>query len=361
MRSLAVSILAILLAATAAVAQTPPASQTETVQPPPFGEKVEVNAVLIDAIVTDRDGNQILGLEKDDFAATEDGARQALDSADYYTSRKLLNTKEENAPFKVEQVHEQRYIVFFFDKPEDNQLFSRVALARTGVNDFLNKQMTDADKVAIVGHDVRLKIYSDFTSDKVKLKKALDEVSRFSKGTTTPTTDPDTPSIFTHLDANRMMNKTGTVYQALTEIADALQPIRGRKNLILFSVGIHEPGEVVRGGVPLTESRYYTPMVEALNEANVSVYPMNLSPDAPSAPVYHQTLERVADETNGEYFRFPVTYTSPINQVAKISAGYYLLTYRTNKTGRGYQKVAVSVKNHPELRVTARTGYLYGY
>jgi len=25
------------------------------------------------------------------------------------------------------------------------------------------------------------------------------------------------------------------------------------------------------------------------------------------------------------------------------------------------KKVAVSVKNHPELRVTARTGYLYGY
>ena len=118
---------------------------------------------------------------------------------------------------------------------------------------------------------------------------------------------------------------------------------------------------ISRGGVPLNRSRYYEPMIEALNEANVTVYAMNLMDDAPSAPIFHQTLEGLASETNGDYFRYATTFTNAMKQVAKASAGYYLLSYRTNKAGRGYQKVSVSIKNHPEFHVAARAGYPYGY
>ncbi|MGZ5434327.1 MAG: hypothetical protein ACXWH7_15515, partial [Thermoanaerobaculia bacterium] len=116
MRSLSVSILILILAVPALIAQNPPA--TEPVPQPAFGEKVEVNAVLVDAVVTDSRGNQILGLNQDDFLVTEQGVPQTLDSADYFTSRRLLNSTEENAPFKAERVHEERYVIFFFDKPE---------------------------------------------------------------------------------------------------------------------------------------------------------------------------------------------------------------------------------------------------
>src|SRR5207237_5714684 len=48
-----------LLAASATFAQDNTTTQ--------FGEKITVNTVLIDAVVTDRSGNQMLGLSKDDF------------------------------------------------------------------------------------------------------------------------------------------------------------------------------------------------------------------------------------------------------------------------------------------------------
>ncbi|GAC1428232.1 MAG: hypothetical protein NVSMB68_00190 [Thermoanaerobaculia bacterium] len=359
MRSLAISLLSISMAVTAAVAQQPPAG--EPIQQPPFGEKLEVNAVLIDAVVTDRQGNQLLGLDKDDFLVSENGVVQPLDSLDYFTTRRLLNSTEANAPFKVEQVHEGRYLVFFFDKPEQAQLFGRVALARSAVNHFVATQMTDTDKVAIVGHDFRLKVYSDFTSDKAQLSRALDQVTRFGNGLAVPSSDLSTPSILRNMNRGALIDKTGTVYEALTQLADGLQPIHARKNLVLFSAGIREPGELVRDGVPLMRSRYYEPMIEALNEANVTVYAMNLLPDAPSDPIFHQTLASLAQETNGDYFRYANTYGPALKQVARASAGYYMLSYRTNKTGRGFQKVAVAVKNHPELKVTARNGYTYGY
>src|SRR5512142_1966669 len=116
MQSLSASILAIVCASTL-LAQTPP-QQPPTEQQPNFGERIEVQAVLIDAVVTDSKGNQILGLNKDDFLVTENGQPQKIDSADYFTTRKLLNATEANAPFNVQQVKEQRYFIFFFDKPQ---------------------------------------------------------------------------------------------------------------------------------------------------------------------------------------------------------------------------------------------------
>ena len=97
---------AALLLALPALAQQP--------QPAPFGEKVDVNLVLIDAIVTDNKGSQILGLDKDDFVVKEDGVAQPIDAVDYFTNRRLLNAPEQSAPFKVERVNESRYFVVFF-------------------------------------------------------------------------------------------------------------------------------------------------------------------------------------------------------------------------------------------------------
>ena len=66
-----------------------------------FGEKVDVNVVLVDAIVTDATGHQILGLDKDDFVVTENGQPQKIESIDYFTNRRLLNAREGNIPFKA--------------------------------------------------------------------------------------------------------------------------------------------------------------------------------------------------------------------------------------------------------------------
>ena len=83
------AILTLLLAAIPLTAQQAPHTQ--------FGEKVDVNVVLVDAIVTDSTGHQILGLDKNDFVVTENGQPQKIESIDYFTNRKLLNATEQNA------------------------------------------------------------------------------------------------------------------------------------------------------------------------------------------------------------------------------------------------------------------------
>ena len=93
----------------------------------------------------------------------------------------------------------------------------------------------------------------------------------------------------------------------------------------------------------------------------MTVYAINLHQNAPELPLYHQALQSIASDTNGEYFRFSVSYKNPVKHVEQTNNGYYLISYYTQrpKGTKGYQKVQVALKN-PEFRVKAREGYVYG-
>lgn len=330
-------------------------------QTPSFGEQVDVNVVLIDAVVTDPGGNQILGLDKNDFIVRENGRDVAVDSVDYFTNRKLLNAREQDAPFKVERVNEERYFVLFFDKPEGGAMWDQVNLARNAAEEFVRERMLDGDKVALVGHDVRLKVYSDFTGDRGQLLRTLKDVPKFGLGLTKPGSDAASPSILRNIDTKQMIGNTGTVYEALDLLGNSLRSIRGRKNLVLFSPGIQEPGEEVRDGVLLGRSRYYEPMMRSLNTANVAVYAVNIQRNPGTSSAVHQTLENLASDTSGEYFRYLVSFGPALKSVDRTNAGYYLISYRTNKTAgtSGFQKVEVDVRPQG-MRVKSRPGYAYG-
>lgn len=330
-----------------------------------FEEKIDVNAVLLDVIVTDNRGNQILGLTKDDFVIKENGVAQDVESVDYFTNRQLLDAREENAPFKVEKVREDRYFVFFFDKPEDpGVLFDQLSQARAAVRQFIREEMKPTDYVAIAGHDVRLKVWSDFTTDKAKLERALDESSRFGKGEL-KAAPGDGPSILRNVDSASMERRTGSVYQALDVLAEAVRPIRARKNLVMFSPGIVDIDETVRGGMIMNRSRYLDPALESLNASNVSVYSLQLQrptdTEVNTTPFFHQRLTELADATGGQYFMPAATFRTAVNKVEQTNSGYYLVTYRSRKERgeQGFQKVNVSVKN-PEFKVVARSGYAFG-
>lgn len=323
--------------------------------PPQFGENIDVNLVVLDAVVTDSRGHQILGLDKNNFVVKENGVVQPVESVEYFTNRTLLNEREENAPFKVERTHDERYFIFFFDKPEEGRLWDRLARARNAAKDFVNA-MKPGDQIAVVAHDVRLKVYSDFTNDKAQLNRALDDVATNGRGLMS-----GGGPMLKAIDAERMMNGTGTVYEALDLVGDAVHGIRGRKELVLFSPGIVDNSQQIANGMVMNESRYYEPMIESLNAANVTVHALNIQEDYTSLPFIHQTLEMMAGATNGEYFRNVVTFGPLLKQIEKETNGYYVITYYAHhpRGKSGFQKVKVSLTN-PEMRVKARTGYSFG-
>jgi VWFA-related protein len=334
-------------------AVTASAQQTE-----PFKANVDVNLVLLDAVVTDARGNQILGLGKDDFVVKENGVPQNIESVDYFTTRKLINAPEKAAPFNVERVHDERYLIIFFDKPLGLRMTDPTRIARYELGRYLDEHMHPEDRIAVVGHDVRLKVYCDFTNDRKTLQRALDDAVKYGRGMTSPSDAPASgPSILRNISIDRMINQTGTQYEALDVLGDAVRPIRARKDLILFSAGIVAPDEEINGDMIVNTSRYFEPAVHSLNRANVTIYAINLLDANVDAPEYvHQNLGRLANETNGDYYRFHTSFVAPLKQIEKRTVGYYMITYHPQQPKRGYQPVEVSLKN-PEFRVHARAGY----
>lgn len=324
---------------------------TPAVAQQPVTESVDVNLVLIDATVTDRDGNPILGLGAEDFVVTEGGVPQKIESVDYFTTRRMLDQPESKAEFKVDRVREERHLIFFFDKPDEygSEQIADMQLARQAAREFVDKQMVAGDRIAIVGHDVRLKVYSDFTSDKKQLLRAIDQAISFGTGRT-----GDNGEILSNLDDSRMMNHTGRIYDALATLGDAVRPIRGRKVMIMFSHGIGDlsltnPNRLER------DTHLLERAVASLNRSNVSVHTLNLHRGGAFLPT-EEYLSRIADETNGTYQRNLVRFEPAIRRINKENAGYYLIAYRPTTRGEGFQRVEVKLRN-PEFRVSARSGY----
>lgn len=345
-----------ILAAAPLFAQQPQPSPT-------FGERVDVNLVQLDAVVTDNRGNQMLGLTKEDFIVRENGQLQTIDSLDYFTNRRLIDAPEALAKFKVERVRDERFLIIFFDKASSDVGFpGELIRARSDVARFVNDRLGADDRVAVVGHDVRLKVYTDFTSDKAQIRRALNDATSFGLGIRTKDTlAGGAPSIMRGMDIDRMMNKTGSVYEALDLLGEALRPIHARKDVVLLSNGIIGPDEEIRGGAVINRSRYYAPMIESLNSADVTLYPISLQSDFDAPAFVHQNLTTMASDTNGQYYRLHTSFTAPLQQIEKRTAGYYLISYYTKKRPgeHGFQKVEVKLRN-PEFKVSARSGYALG-
>lgn len=328
-----------------------------------FEERLDVDLVLVDVTVTDSRGNQILGLGEDDFILREDGTPQEIESIDYFTNRRLLTAREADAAFPVERLREERYFILFFHELGDSTgvpgYQSDLFRAKEAAIDWVEKEIQPQDLVAVAGYDVRLKVYADFTNDPAVLKKALNDMVKFSSGLSeTPSYAAAETSIMRNLDVGTMIKKTGRIYDALELLADAVDPIPARKVMALFSPGIGDPSSF-HSQILRNEEQWYQPMIRALNGANVTVNAIALLRNADFfAP--EQTLSRIAQETGGEFYTTFVSFETPLDRIEEASSGYYLLTYRVRKPRgeHGYQKIDVTLRN-PEFQVRAREGYAY--
>ena len=344
MKRLAAAVLVAASVALPALAQVP-------------SEKVDVNLVLVDATVTDRQGNQILGLGKDDFIVKEDGVVQTIETVDYFTNRRLIDSRESEAKFKVERVREERYFILLFQKIPEPSLSSELMAAKRAAQEWVKKDLQPKDRVAVAGFDARLKIFSDFTSDRAQLLKALDQVTQYGKGLTTTAANPSSDSILSHIKGERLINDTGTIYSAIEELADATKGISARKVLVFFSPGI---GEITSERIPIgrPDEMRYEPMLYALNRANVTVHPIFLLRQFSHLPI-EDVLGRIAIETGGEYHTRVVNFVMPLKNIEKQNNGYYLLSYTPAKTAgrkKGLHKLDVSLRK-PEFRIRAREAY----
>lgn len=369
--------LATLAVALAALASLPAAPARAQEQPPDFAETIDVSEVLLDVVVTDRDGNVILGLQPEDFIVTDGEQQVDVQSATFYSNRAFLESAAlaERLGVTPDEVPVDRYFILFFHDPRSlfPNLVAEQLDALRWARRWVHQELLPNDWVAVVGYNYSLKVYQDFTTDNEAILAALDDVGKGGKdpGSNWPSRfDPaDGPTLRANLPRGKELRRQSKkVYSALETLAEAASYIRGRKNILMFSVGFGDSGDfssLTDWSTYRPDERYYPPMMERLNDANVAVYTISLLKDIrdenAAQAVLGNSLSLLSDDTGGRYYFNFANFRNPLSDIVEDNNGYYLLSYSAEhvRGDAGYRQVDVRTAN-PDFAVRARQGYLYG-
>ena len=332
-------------------------------QEPRFEEEMVVSEVLLDAVVTDKDGRVILGLGKEDFVVEERGRPVEIAGVSFYSSQECVDSTPVDLPgFDLSDIPEDRHFIIFFQELRSggrgvNNLFARQQQAARDLEEWVVGGLDPADYVAVASFGYKLKIHQDFTRDRQKLLEAIANAARGtdpeSEWPSRKRPDSEIGPLLEGLPTGKeLRKKTADVYRALQVLAGAAANVPGRKNLVFVGVGF----DPIRS----TEYRRMFPTIKALNDANVAAYTLDLVPTN-TEHSSRASLHNLALATGGDFFFTFIRFGSPLDRIAKTTTGYYLIAYRSeHPAGKsGFQRVSVKVRN-PEFRVKVRSGYTYG-
>ena len=334
-----------------------------------FAEQMDVTEVLLDVLVTDAQGNIILGLEPQDFIVKEGGKEVDVTGATFYSNRRFVDSADmaERLGLQPGEVPSDRFFILFFH--DQRQILT--ALARNQLHatrkarQWVETEQLPGDYVAVVSYDYKLKIHQDFTQDREKLYRALDEAARGKDPGTewaSRREQHDGPSLAKNLPTGRDLRKaTKRIYSALELVAEGAGAVVGRKNLLFFSIGF---GEQEGFGTYQPDRRFYPKMMQALNDNNVAVYSIsmfeNLNEEPEVLSGFANALSVLASDTGGRYFFNFVNFETPLRRIAEDNNGYYLLSYQARHPAgeSGYEKVEVATRSS-EFVIRAREGYIF--
>jgi VWFA-related protein len=393
-----VATLLVLLSGSALSSQTatPPAPQAP--QAPTF--RLNVEYVEVDAVVTDRDGQFVRGLAKDDFQIFEDGKPQPISTfavVDIPVERAQRPLGASNAiepdVKSNERPFEGRIYVMLVD--DLHTYFGRTPRVRAAARQFIQQNLGANDLMAVVHTAGPSDASQEFTSNKRLLLAAVDRTMgrKLDSATVTktdeyfrqqssgrqtgdPLTDP--------LDAERQTNARQSL-DALKNIAEWFSTVRGRRKTILFvSEGIdYDITDFGNSGASLIMDSTRETLAAAAR-GNVSIYgidPRGLTsladqsievgsfPDDTSLGLGNQSLMRelqlsqsslrqLSDDTGGFAVVNKDDFATAFDRIVRDNSSYYAMAYYppSDKAGK-FHKIEVRVRR-PDLRVRARQGYV---
>lgn len=149
---------------------------------PTLGEVVDVSIVNVDVFVTDKKGNRIHGLTKDDFVLTEDKKPQAITNFAEYSSAatnaraSVAGVPAAEPPAAQAPPPQKRTMIFFVDRvlmpAYDRKKFFG------GLKDLIHKTVREGDSAMIVAWRSGLKVREPFTDDLERLDDTIDQLEK---------------------------------------------------------------------------------------------------------------------------------------------------------------------------------------
>jgi VWFA-related protein len=381
------------------LAQQPPAEPP--VQAPAI--KVETRVVVVDVVVTDRQGQAVPGLRKEDFHVTEDGGPETVSS---FEEHRAVAAKEMKLPpmppnvftnFPTTQSTDSANILLLdlLNTQPQNQSFARQQVAK-----FLS-EVAPGTRLAVFALGSELRMVRGFTTDFSGLSAALDDkklgvnpqvsrlrqtpaqiasknltVSQMRRSQAAPSAIAAVEAFQNDEAAERLSSRSELTLQAFQQIARYLSGIPTRKNLIWFSDSFpinFFPDSRVK--VPRNQEGVQKTS-DMLTAAQVAIYPVSAL-GAIGDPTFDVSnlggtrqqleallssnqiaMETIAEETGGRAFYNTNALDAAVKDAVTNGSRYYTLAYSpaNNKNDGKFRRIQISLLNG-DYKLSYRRGY----
>lgn len=408
----------LLASACAAVVEGLALRQQPPQEPSPTTIRVKKQIVLVDVVVTDKRGEPVRGLTKEDFVLKENGNLQRIANFSFTDAAAKASESQPKPPPLAPNVHTNRreyarlpetltiLLLDFLNTEVSDQSFVRREMIK-----FLDSQLQGNQRVAILGLGSRLYLLQDFTSDPGLLRAALKQWKTRRSAALASETPPDglRPDVEAFLGMNpqalesirqfeadtvadRMRDRVRTTLHGLQGIARITSGYAGRKNLVWVSAGFPialtpDLNERFRSEAFQLEIRKTTQMLTA---ARIVIYPVDArglvgwSPELAASPIPSATggrrqivddaarlfprravvmntqmaMGQLAEETGGLRFINRNDLGKAVERATADGSTYYTLEYSPRDTVWDGKFRRIDVKlTRDGLRVRHRRGY----
>src|SRR3954463_8667691 len=400
-----------LLAGAALVADQNPAPQAQTPSPPPAAPtqgptfRVRVDYVEVDVVVTDRQGNLVRDLKKEDFQISEDGKAQTItnfptvDIPVERADRPLFAESPIEPDVKTnEKPFDGRVYVMVID--DLHTRFGRTVRVKAAAKQFIERRLGANDLMAVVHTAGPTDGNQEFTNNKRLLIAAADRTSgrKLDSATANKTSEYNRTrdlrqqgdALNDPEDQERGFNARSTL-DTLRNVAEWFGSVHGRRKAILFvSEGIdYDIYDMIASNGSNHQSASMVmdatrDAIAAATRSNVAIYgidPRGLtdlgdeSIEIQSFPadtslgigpgslqnelrLSQDSLRTLSEETGGFAVVNKNDYATAYQRIVEDNSTYYVLAYYPPDARPGrLHKIDVRV-TRPGLTVRARKGYV---
>ncbi len=377
-----------------------------------------VTLKLVQVYVTDKKGNPVVDLDKEDFLIQDNGQKKQITEFErHILDLSSLDAVEESGPPPSTEWMKRKFFLLF-DFAFNNA--KGIKKAKKAASHFLDTQIQPTDEVGVLSYTSikSLTLHEYLTSDHNEVREVVEAFGVKDKAGRAENFEEDYWFRVTGenpLDASKAGKITfkegaqtedrpvtgstpewdkfhaqedGTVHvlhfvQRIKDFAEALKYIPGYKHIIFFSSGIPyslvygiqhptETWDMTRGVDTMLKQRWdfgntliherYNDMLKALTSSNSTVYAIDTEDLSSTVGVDSRlkgghTLQTISSSTGGKYFGDVNSYEEHMEQIQNMTGCFYVLGYYINEKWDGdYHEIKVKT-NRPGLKVHAQKGY----
>lgn len=328
--------------------------------------RFDVNLVQIDAVVTDKQGNRISDLTRDDFEVLQDGHPQTVTHLSYVRGSRPPVNGNPRANGQLDASEVARTIVVFLD--DVGMDFSELSRARSALLKFVASEVRPGDLWGIHTASGGSDFWQKFSSNPDEIRAMVEHLRwRLLSADSQPVFFPE----FTI---------------SIVEVLHALQKIPGRKTMIFVNHGSYYNVASVNGIADLANRA--SVKIQSIDARGLQVseamrvsysdasqrFPSDpstgMTPSVDSGPLSRsqlyflaqQAAASLAEKTGGVSFTNRNSLLTDLQSAVNDDDGYYLIAWNpgdvfaARERGGYYHEIKVKLRR-PGLRIRSRAGF----